>query len=156
MDPVKEMEEVYNALLAAHEAAIAALVDNAQINSARQAAVSKLNELQRPSLVEKLAKSIGFGMGTEIRDTSLNLTQGNERLVKPGMVFHVSLGLSDLEWPTKNGEKTEGKKVYAFLIADTVVVQDEGKPPDVLTASCPRSWNHVAYFLCDVGGTIGS
>ncbi|GMH36216.1 hypothetical protein BSKO_04084 [Bryopsis sp. KO-2023] len=148
VDPEKKMEEEYGALLAAQEAAISSLVEGAPINSARKAAVRVLQEKKMEFLVEKLPKSIGFGMGTEIRETSLSLTENNERIVRPGMVFNVSLGVTGLEWPKKSGKKLP--KEYAFVIADTVVVQEGGKAPEVLTIGCPKTWNNVAYSLDDV------
>lgn len=146
VDPEKQMEELYNLMLGAQEAAIAALVKDAPLRCARSAAVSHFQSHDHSELAEKIPKAVGFGMGIEIRDTALILNDSNETLAKPGMIFYVCMSLPDMRWPTP-GDKRE---IYAFLIADTVAVQDNGKPPEVLTAGCPKSWSHVAYFLHDV------
>ena len=43
-------------------------------------------------LVPKLPKSVGFGMGLEFRESTCLLNAKNAALVKPGMVFNVSVG----------------------------------------------------------------
>jgi nucleosome binding factor SPN SPT16 subunit len=43
-------------------------------------------------LVGKLTKSIGFSVGTELRESHYQLTAKNAAVVQPGMVFNVSLG----------------------------------------------------------------
>ena len=40
----------------------------------------------------KLPKSVGFGMGLEFRESTCMLNAKNASLVKPGMVFNVSVG----------------------------------------------------------------
>ena len=43
--------------------------------------------------------------------------------------------------------KIEGQeRTYALLVADTVVVKDEGSP-EVLTSACNKAWSDVAYFF---------
>ena len=71
---------------------------------------------------------------------------------------------SNLAWPvllptcTAGGsglqrEDAEGDgKIYALLLADTVVVKAGGGPPDVATALAPKDWKEVAYHL--VGGCL--
>ena len=45
-------------------------------------------------------------------------------------------------------EDAEGDgKIYALLLADTVVVKAGGGPPDVATALAPKDWKEVAYNL---------
>ena len=38
-------------------------------------------------------------------------------------------------------------KVYALQVADTVVVQPGGEPPEVVTALVPKGWTDAAYFF---------
>ena len=42
--------------------------------------------------MERLPKSIGWGMGLEFRESQLQLTAKNADTVRPGMVFNVALG----------------------------------------------------------------
>lgn len=43
-------------------------------------------------LVEKLPKTLGFGMGLEFREASLLLSSKSQNVVKAGMIFNVSVG----------------------------------------------------------------
>ncbi len=57
--------------------------------------LSSLHPLQdkgQAELAEHLPKSVGWGMGLEFRESHLQLTAKNATLVRPGMVFNVSLG----------------------------------------------------------------
>jgi hypothetical protein len=38
-------------------------------------------------------------------------------------------------------------QVYAMQVADTVVVTESGKTPEVATASCPKTFDKVSYRL---------
>ena len=38
-------------------------------------------------------------------------------------------------------------KTYALQVADTVVVQPGGTPPEVVTALVPKGWTDAAYFF---------
>ena len=56
----------------------------------------------------------------------------------------VQVAVSKLEWPeAPNGRS----KNYALQIGDTVVVQAGGKPPEILTGACSKTWSDVAYYL---------
>ncbi|CAD7701780.1 unnamed protein product [Ostreobium quekettii] len=146
IDPSKSMEEEYAALLAAQDAAVASLKEGVELKAAKAAAVRVLQEKGQGHLVAKLQKNVGFGMGLELRDSALVLHDSNEAVAKPGMVFSVHVAVSKLEWPdAPNGRS----KNYALQIGDTVVVQAGGKPPEVLTGACSKTWSDVAYYLKD-------
>ena len=42
--------------------------------------------------MDKLPKTLGFGMGLEFRESSLLLSSKSQSKAKPGMVFNVSIG----------------------------------------------------------------
>ncbi len=42
--------------------------------------------------MEKLPKTLGFGMGLEFRESSLLISSKSQSTVKPGMIFNVSIG----------------------------------------------------------------
>lgn len=144
VDPVKQQEEEYKALLQAQEKAINALVEGAPMSAAMAAVVKALQDAKQGHLVEHLPKNIGFGMGLEFREAINLLKPGNERRVAAGMVFNVAVGVSGLE--VKIGGKPRS---YALLVADTVVVMPGGATPEVLTAACNKAWSDVAYFFKD-------
>ncbi len=43
-------------------------------------------------LVAKLFKNIGWSLGTELREMHYGLTAKNATLIKPGMIFNLSIG----------------------------------------------------------------
>lgn len=50
-------------------------------------------------------------------------------------------GVSNLQVKIDNKDRT-----YALLVADTVVVKEQGSPEN-LTAACNKAWSDVAYFF---------
>uniref|UniRef100_M8B3I9 FACT complex subunit n=1 Tax=Aegilops tauschii TaxID=37682 RepID=M8B3I9_AEGTA len=59
-------------------------------------------ERNAPELLPNLTKSAGTGIGLEFRESGLNLTAKNDRLIKEGMTFNVNLGLSNVQAETNN------------------------------------------------------
>lgn len=55
-------------------------------------------------------------------------------------------GITGLERPDA---EDEAAKSYGVLLSDTVVVGAGGAAPDVATASAPKDWSEVAYYLED-------
>ncbi|KAG1678588.1 hypothetical protein FOA52_012595 [Chlamydomonas sp. UWO 241] len=146
INPTKKQEDEYGALLAAHEAVMAGLVDGAAIAGVVDKAVEVLKSKGQDHLVERLTKNLGFGMGLEFRESGNMLSGKNEGVARAGMVFNVCIGVQNLE---NDASKDARGRVYAFQIADTVVVPIVGKEPEIATAGCPRSWQKVSYTLKD-------
>ena len=90
------MEKVYAAVLAAEQAAIAALVPGAHLRDAYAAALAALTSAA-PELADKLGKNVGFAMHLELRETKLQLAPSNEAVAREGMVFNVTVGIAKLE-----------------------------------------------------------
>ncbi|EOY11733.1 Global transcription factor C isoform 1 [Theobroma cacao] len=130
--------KAYEVLLKAQEAAIDALKSGNKVSSVYQAAVSVV-EKDAPELAANLTKTAGTGIGLEFRESGLSLNAKNDRILKPGMVFNVSLGFQNLQTETKN-PKTQK---YSVLLADTVIVGE--KVPDILTSKSSKAVKDVAY-----------
>ncbi|KAL0335383.1 UNVERIFIED_CONTAM: FACT complex subunit SPT16 [Sesamum radiatum] len=130
--------KAYEVLLKAHEAAILALKPGNKISSVYEAAVAVV-EREAPELVPNLTKSAGTGIGLEFRESGLSLNAKNERVLKAGMVFNVSLGFQNLQAKTSN-TKSEN---FSLLLADTVIVTDDGR--DVATSASSKSVKDIAY-----------
>ena len=142
MYPTEMQEKVYNCVLKAQEKAIAALVPGAPLRNVYMATKASLKEScakdkTLPDLASHLTKNAGFGMGIEFRDSSLVLNAKNDVKVQQSMCFNVSVGVQNLE-DKKNG-------TYSILIADTVVVQDAEKGPEVCTFSTRKDYRHISY-----------
>uniref|UniRef100_A0A0E0KP27 FACT complex subunit n=1 Tax=Oryza punctata TaxID=4537 RepID=A0A0E0KP27_ORYPU len=139
IDATPTQSKAYETLLKAHEAALEALKPGNRMSAVYQAAVDVI-EKNAPELLPNLTKSAGTGIGLEFRESGLNLNPKNDRIIKGGMVFNVSLGLHNLQAETKS-EKT---KQYSLLLADTCLV-----PLENLTVSCSKLLKDVAYSFND-------
>ncbi|MEW5314858.1 MAG: hypothetical protein WDW38_006323 [Sanguina aurantia] len=148
INPTKRQEQQYNALLAAHEAAVAALLPGASMAAPMEAAIRALREKGQGDLVEKLGKGIGFGMGLEFREGANVLSAKNQGSVVLGnTVFNVCIGVQNLEDPDI---ADPALRKYALQIGDTYVVAGEGgKPPEWATSASPRTWDKISYLLQD-------
>lgn len=130
--------KTYEVLLKAHEAAISALKPGNKAGAAYQAALA-LVEKEAPELAANMTKTAGTGIGLEFRESGLSLNGKNDRALKVGMVFNVSLGFQNLQAGTKNA-KTER---FSVLLADTVIVREN--TPEVLTSTSSKAVKDVAY-----------
>ncbi|KAL3643030.1 FACT complex subunit spt16 [Castilleja foliolosa] len=130
--------KAYEVLLKAHEAAILALKRGNKISAVYEAVLSVV-ERDAPELVPNLTKSAGTGIGLEFRESGLILNAKNEKVLKAGMVFNVSLGFQNLQAKTSNSKSQN----FSLLLADTVVVTDEGR--DVATSASSKLVKDVAY-----------
>ncbi|XP_029116735.1 FACT complex subunit SPT16 [Elaeis guineensis] len=138
IDATATQSKAYEALLKAHDAAIAALKPGNKVSAAYLAAVAVV-EKEAPELLPNLTKSAGTGIGLEFRESGFSLNSKTDRPLKAGMVFNVSLGFQNLQAETNN-PKTE---TFSLLLADTVIVSE--KSPEVLTAGCSKAVKDVAY-----------
>ncbi|KAG8596371.1 hypothetical protein GDO81_001874 [Engystomops pustulosus] len=141
VDPTQEMQENYNFLLQLQEEMCKELKHGAKISDIYQATMDQVKK-QKPDLMSKITKNLGFAMGIEFREGSLVINSKNQYKLKKGMVFSVHLGLADLT--NKEGKKPE-EKTYALFVGDTVLVNEEG-PATILT-SVKKKVKNVGIFL---------
>jgi nucleosome binding factor SPN SPT16 subunit len=119
------------------------LKEGAVLGDVYNSIVSKV-KADRPDLVDRMTKTLGFSMGIEFRDASITISAGNTTVVKKDMVFNVNMGFTGLT--NKDASDAKGKDV-ALFIGDTVVVSGEG-PATVITTSKKKIKN-IAIFLKD-------
>ncbi|KAH6820058.1 global transcription factor C [Perilla frutescens var. hirtella] len=136
--------KAYKVLLKAHDAAIAALKPGNKAVDAYLAAVSVV-ENEGPEFAPHLTKSAGTGIGLEFRESSLSLNGKNDRILKTGMIFNVSLGFQNLQKETNNPKAQN----FSILLADTVIVGETAA--EVVTSACSKAWKDVAYSFNDDG-----
>ncbi|KAF3830329.1 hypothetical protein GH733_004148 [Mirounga leonina] len=129
VDPSQEVQENYNFLLQLQEELLKELRHGVKICDVYNAVMDVVKK-QKPELLNKITKNLGFGMGIEFREGSLVINSKNQYKLKKGMVFSINLGFSDLT--NKEGKKPE-EKTYALFIGDTVLVDEDG-PATVLTS----------------------
>ncbi|XP_057872984.2 FACT complex subunit SPT16 isoform X2 [Cryptomeria japonica] len=134
--------KAYKVLLRAHEAAIMSLRPGNTAAASYKAAVEVVQR-DGPEFLPHMTKSVGTGIGIELREIRLNLNARNERVLNVGMVFNVSLGFHNLRIESDN-PKT---RFFSLLLSDTVIIRDEG--PEIATAMCSKSVSDVLYSFND-------
>ncbi|KAM1160128.1 hypothetical protein ACFX19_033782 [Malus domestica] len=142
IDATSSQSKAYEVLFKAHNAAISELKPGKTVSAAYQAALAVV-EKEAPELVSNLTKSAGTGIGLEFRESGLNINAKNERLVKAGMVFNVSLGFQNLQ----SGRSNPKNQNYALLLADTVVIGND--KPEVVTSRSSKNLQDLAYSFND-------
>ncbi|PON69603.1 FACT complex subunit Spt [Parasponia andersonii] len=130
--------KAYGVLLKAHDAAISELKPDNKVSAAYKAALLVV-EKDAPELVPHLTKSAGTGIGLEFRESGLNLNAKNDRVVKAGMVFNVSLGFQNLQNQTNNPKNRN----FSLLLSDTVIVDNDKS--EVVTSKSSKAVKDVAY-----------
>ncbi|XP_021282525.1 FACT complex subunit SPT16-like [Herrania umbratica] len=130
--------KAYEVLLKAHEAAIGMLKSGRKISAVYLAALSVV-EKDAPDLIPNLTKSAGTGIGLEFRESGLNLNAKNDRVVKAGMVFNVSLGFQNLQCESNKSKNRN----FSLLLADTVIVGEQNE--EVVTGKSSKAVKDVAY-----------
>ncbi|PRP76098.1 FACT complex subunit SPT16 [Planoprotostelium fungivorum] len=136
VDPSKEQKKCYELLVDIQQKVIDSLKVNTKMSAVYQAA-TKLLEGDN----EYLRKHFGRNMGLEFQESELVLNDKNDRLVRPGMVFNVNVSFNNLSLTSGD----ERKRNYSLIIADTVVVKEDGV--DLLTEKAPKKYKEVSYFL---------
>lgn len=143
IDADKTQEKAYKILLKAHEAAIAALRPGNAMSVAYKAAYAVV-ESGGPEFLPYFTKNAGTGIGIEFRESGLTLNAKNERVIRPGMAFNVSLGFHNLTTESSNPKS----KTFSLLLADTAIVVEKG-PPEVPTLKCSKTYTDIAYSFKD-------
>uniref|UniRef100_A0A670ZB58 FACT complex subunit n=2 Tax=Elapidae TaxID=8602 RepID=A0A670ZB58_PSETE len=141
VDPPQETQDNYAFLLQLQEEMLKELRHGAKLCEV-YAAVMDMVKKQKPELLSKITKNLGFAMGIEFREGSLVINSKNQYRLKKGMVFSLNVGLSDL--PNREGKKPE-EKTYALFIGDTVLVEEDG--PATLLTSVKKKVKNVSILL---------
>nr|XP_006121060.1 FACT complex subunit SPT16 [Pelodiscus sinensis] len=141
VDPPQEVQENYTFLLQLQEELLKELRHGVKLCEV-YAAVMDVVKKQKPELLNKITKNLGFAMGIEFREGSLVINSKNQHRLKKGMVFSINVGFSDLT--NKEGKKPE-ERTYALFIGDTVLVDEDG-PATILT-SVKKKVKNVGIFL---------
>jgi nucleosome binding factor SPN SPT16 subunit len=103
-----------------------------------------LVKTKKPDLEKHFPKNVGYGIGTENKDSTLLLSGKNTRTLKDGMTVVVSTGFSDIEYAKAKDKR--GKK-YSLVLCDTVRVGPSESA--VFTKDAPSDFDEVSFFFGD-------
>ena len=98
---------------------------------------------KKPSLESHLPKNIGFSTGIEFQERPYLLSIKNERPIKSGMIFILSLGFLGL---SNNSTKDKLNSNYALLLSDTIKITSNGAE---LLTEAPRDLKDISYMFKD-------
>ena len=118
VDPTKAQDSTYKFLLEVRDVVLREIRDGVQAAKVWDKARSFV-ESKKPELFNHMRGSVGYGIGIEAKDSTLNMNAKSTRTLKDGATLVVSIGFQDLENP-KPQDKKSG--TYALMVADTVRV----------------------------------
>lgn len=118
VDPSKSQDANYKFLLEVRDLVLKEIKDGVQANKVFEKAYNFV-QTRKPELAGKMRSSVGYGIGIEAKDASLNLNPKSNRTLKDGTTLVVQIGFQELK-NTEPRDKKSGE--YALYVADTVRV----------------------------------
>ena len=118
VDPTKSQDSNYKFLLEVRDVVLKEVKDGVQASKVFEKAYSYA-KTKRPELAEKMRSSVGFGIGLENKDASLNLNNKSNRTLKDGSTLVIQVGFQDLKNPNPQDKKSAD---YSLYVADTIRV----------------------------------
>lgn len=143
VDPSKTQEANYAFLLEVRETVMKDIRDGAVAKDLYNKAIGLVRN-KKPELENKFVKSIGAGIGIELRDANMVLNGKNNRVLKSGMTLSISVGLVDVE---DSNSKDKKNPIYSTIITDTVRVGENG--PHVFTKDAGIDMDSVSFYFGD-------
>ncbi|KAJ1505154.1 FACT complex subunit spt16 [Coelomomyces lativittatus] len=121
INPSKSQEKNYDFLVELYRFVLDQLKPGVKGKDIYHRALRIIKE-KRPDLEPHFIKSLGCSIGIEFRDTLISLSPKNELEIPVNTVLNICVGFQQLKNDTANDERG---KVYAYYIADTVVVEQD-------------------------------
>jgi nucleosome binding factor SPN SPT16 subunit len=154
VDPVKKVERAYLLLQSLHEYLCDTQLKAGAVVADVVVAAQKFVKERDESLLPHLSKSIGWGVGLEIRDSALTLDTKNEARLQAGMCVTVCVSFSKVALSAKERKLADGAaggsvyplESFSLMLADVVAVGEAGAPSELLTKSETR-FDSVQYTL---------
>eukprot|EP01047_Picozoa_sp_COSAG01_P058297 COSAG01_NODE_6853_length_3468_cov_28.165331_1_plen_719_part_10 len=126
VNPTEAQRKVYALLVRLREQLVKMFTPGTRLGDIMRAAKDYIS-VEAPQLLPNFVKNCGSGMGIAFRERSLLLVAKNDRTMRQGMSFNLSIGFDNLELAESVDSKSQ---LYAVQLSDTVIV---GETPDILT-----------------------
>ncbi|KAB8256356.1 FACT complex subunit spt16 [Aspergillus pseudonomiae] len=143
VDPSKSQEANYAFLLNLHDAVMKDVRDGTMAKDLFNKAIG-LVRAKKPELESHFVKSVGAGIGIELRDSNMVLNGKNNKILKSGMTLSITVGLTDVE---ELESKDKNNSVYSMIITDTVRVGENG--PHIFTKDAGIDMDSVSFYFGD-------
>lgn len=148
VDAPSKIENTYSTLLALYQSCLEKMIVGNELKDVLAHAKTFLAS-RDAALAAHLAKSLGFSLGLEFRDSTMVLNSSNTNKFVENQVFTLSVGFHNvpLSAEDKAGAASSIQKLEAFslLLADTVLIQKDGAP-EVLT-KLTKEFGEVSYNI---------
>lgn len=144
VDPNESQEANYKLLMSVHEATLKEAKEGVSVKDLYNKALAIIKS-RMPDLEKHFVKSLGAGIGLEVKDPTLSVTAKNGRMLKDGMTLSISTGFSDIE-----NRKAQDKqsKTYSLLVSDTIRIRRDQEPAN-FTTSAPSDLGSTSFFFKD-------
>eukprot|EP01084_Bolivina_argentea_P023878 44596_1 len=145
IDAPPRIKAVYQSLVQLEAKLLDYLIPGANPQGIVAKTVAYCNQ-KTPDLTAYLPKTLGYGVGLNLREKYLELSSKNTTEIQPGMTFYVNLGFSGV--PLTDGDKKKGAykfNSFSMVIGDTVVVKAD-EACELLTKT-GRDWSDVSYEI---------
>lgn len=143
VDPSKSQEANYAFLLSIYDAIMKDVRDGAVAKDLYNKAIGMIRA-KKPEVERHFLKSIGAGIGIELKDANMVLNGKNNRTLKSGMTLSITIGLTDVQDPDSADKRNA---FYSMLITDTVRVGEHG--PHVFTKDAGVDMDSVSFYFGD-------
>lgn len=143
VDPTKSQENNYGFLLNLYDVVLKDIRDGAVAKDLYNKALGVIRA-KKPDLEKHFVKSIGAGIGIELRDNNMVLNGKNTKTLKSGMTLCISIGFTDIADPDAKEKKD---RLYSLVITDTVRVGESG--PHVFTKDAGIDLDSVSFYFGD-------
>lgn len=143
VDPTKSQENNYGFLLNLYDIVMKDIRDGAVAKDLYNKALGIIRA-KKPDLEKHFVKSIGAGIGIELRDKNMVLNGKNSKTLKSGMTLCISIGFTDIADPDAKEKKD---RLYSLIITDTVRVGESG--PHVFTKDAGIDLDSVSFYFGD-------
>ena len=145
VDPTPAQETNYNLLHSIRDLVIKEAQEGVVLKDLYNKAISLIRS-KKPELERHFVKSIGNGIGLEVRDSTLAINAKNTRTLKDGMTLCISLGFTELENPKAQDKQN---KTYALLLTDTIRVKANKERAGNFTAAAAADQGAISFYFND-------
>jgi len=137
IDPSEEQKKIYGLLCEIHDKIIKLLKPGIKLSDLWRAAM-ELIDTKMPTVKRNFLSNCGCSIGLQYFDSDYSIEERCNKTVSASMVFNVRVGFKNIQKPNSNIR-------YAMLLADTVLVNNNGA--EVLTARAPKDFSEVSYEI---------
>lgn len=145
VDPNESQEKNYKVLRSIQDMMIREAREGVLIKDLYNKALGII-KTKAPDLEKHFSKTIGGGIGFEVRDSTLLINAKNTRQLKDGMTLNLSPGFSDIDNPDPQDGKS---KTYTLALSDTIRVRSKQEDAANFTSGASIDLGAISFYFKD-------